>query len=124
MSGFDPLVSIVDDDAHARAALLGLVRSFDFAVAGFSGAEEFLRSDAVERSRCLIADMRMPGITGLELYSRMVDRGTMIPTILITAFPDPDLRRRALRIGIADVVAKPPDPEALRRSILRALERR
>jgi non-heme chloroperoxidase len=103
----DHLVSIVDDDPSARAAAAGLARALGFTAAEFPGAAEFLSSGQVGRTACLLADMRMPGMTGLRLYQHLVALGTAIPTILMTAWPDDATRTLALRAGVVCYLAKP-----------------
>jgi FixJ family two-component response regulator len=102
-----PLISIVDDDESVRATTMDLVTSMGFAAEAFEQPGDFLKSDDIRRTSCLIADMRMPGMTGLELYSRLVDAGHAIPTILITAFPDERDRARARQSGVRCYLAKP-----------------
>ena len=118
------MVSIVDDDRAAREALLGLVKSLGFSVRGFASAKEFMESGCVTQSACLILDMRMPEITGLELHRRLTMQGFLVPTILLTAHPDPGLRQRAEHAGIAEYLVKPPDPEQLLRCLRRVIEPR
>jgi FixJ family two-component response regulator len=112
-TGDQALVSIVDDDESAREAAAALVGSLGFAVAAFGSAAEFLRSDCRSRTACLIADVRMPGMTGPELYVHLTAAGTPIPTVLVTAFPDEASRARALRAGVRCYLAKPLAPEDL-----------
>ena len=92
-------ISIVDDDPSAREGITDLVRSMGFEAQAFERAEDFLKSGHLDRTDCLITDMRMPGMSGLELHDRLVTSGVSIPTIVITAFPqDADrLRARAIR---------------------------
>jgi FixJ family two-component response regulator len=108
-----PLISIVDDDESARQALLGLVRALGFVVAEFQSAADFLRSDDLLRTTCLIVDVQMPGMTGLELYRHLVASGTLIPTILITAYPDETTHARALMAGVRGYLTKPFKPDDL-----------
>lgn len=115
------LVSIIDDDESAREAVAGLVRALGFDVAEFPGAADFLKSAQVSRTACLIADMRMPGMTGLDLYRHLITVGTPIPTVLVTAYPDEAVRARASKAGIRCYLAKPLEPDALLRCIRSAL---
>lgn len=119
--GNNRLISIVDDDRSAREAVLALVRSLGFAVAGFAGAEAFLRSEELSRTDCLLADMRMPGMDGLGLHRTLRDAGRCIPTILVTAYPNEAISRRALAAGVAFSLVKPLDPETLERCIRSAV---
>ena len=102
-----PVISIVDDDPSVREGAMDLLNSMGFVVETFQRADDFLQSGRRPRTSCLIADMRMPGMTGLELYNRLVQSGGVIPTILITAFPDDGDRVRALRAGVICYLAKP-----------------
>ena len=90
-----PVIAIVDDDASVREAIMSLLRALDFGVEAYPCAEDFLKSGRLDRASCLIADVRMPGMTGLELYCHLVGSGTPIPTILITAHADDRVRARA-----------------------------
>jgi FixJ family two-component response regulator len=103
----DSQISIVDDDLSVRQATMNLVRAMGFAAEMFPCAEDFLESGVIDKTSCLIADMRMPGISGLELHNCLVASGTPIPTILITAFPDERDRARAKESGINFYLAKP-----------------
>jgi len=107
------LISIVDDDKSAREAVTGLVRSLGFVAAEFESAADFLKSDHLSRTACLIADVRMPGMTGPELDNYLTASGTPIPTVLITAYPDETVRARALKAGVRCYLAKPLEPEEL-----------
>ncbi len=102
-----PLISIIDDDESMREAIKGLMRSLGYRVEAVASAQEFLSSRSVLRTACVIADMQMPGMTGLELYQRLSTSGKRVPTILITAYPDDDIRERALSAGIVGYLSKP-----------------
>ena len=102
-----PLISIVDDDQSMRDALKALIRSLGYTAKAFASAAEFLRSRRVPRTACLIADVMMPGMTGLELYRHLAASGKTIPTILITAHPDDGVRERALADGVIGYLSKP-----------------
>lgn len=117
----DPLIAIVDDDASARAAVVGLVRALGFAAAAFASGAEFLDSDLRPRIACLIADMRMPGMSGLALHRRLVAEGRAIPTMLVTAYPDETTRIDAAMAGVGCYLAKPIEPEELLDCIRSAL---
>jgi FixJ family two-component response regulator len=101
------IISIVDDDASVREGLADLVSSIGFQAKTFRRAEHFLKSHWLRNTSCLIADVQMPEMTGLELYSALVDLGIKMPTILITAFPDNDDRDRALDAGVSCYLTKP-----------------
>jgi FixJ family two-component response regulator len=101
------LISIIDDDHAMREAIDGLVKSVGYVAASVASAEEFLGSRHVRRTSCLIADIRMPGMSGLELHQRLSASGKPIPTILITAYPDEGARKRALAAGVVGYLSKP-----------------
>lgn len=115
------LISVIDDDGSAREAVVGLVGALGFTAAEFQSAADFLSSDDLLRTACLIADMRMPGMTGLELYRHLIAVGTPIPTVLVTAYPDEGARARALKAGVRCYLAKPLEPDALLACIRSAL---
>ena len=102
-----PLISIVDDDETVRATTKDLVRSMGFRAKTFRDADQFLRSEDLYSTACLIADMRMPGMSGLDLYRRLIDTGNAIPTIIVTAFPDDRDRMLARQSGVKCYLAKP-----------------
>jgi FixJ family two-component response regulator len=118
-----PLISIVDDDESVREAIKGLMRSLGYRVVTATSAAEFLSSRHVRRTSCLIADMQMPGMTGLELYQRVSTSGKPIPTILITAYPDDGVRERALAAGVIGYLSKPFEEDDLLACIRSALTR-
>ena len=101
------IISIVDDDASVREGLADLVNSMGFQAKTFRRAEHFMKSHWLRNTSCLIADVQMPEMTGLELYSALVDLGIKMPTILITAFPNNDDRDRALDAGVSCYLTKP-----------------
>ena len=107
------LISVVDDDESMREAIRGLMKSLGYTAVAFASAEDFLSSWQVPRTSCLIADVQMPGMTGLELHRHLVALGEAIPTILITAYPDDGVRARALRDGIVCYLSKPFDENDL-----------
>jgi FixJ family two-component response regulator len=107
------ILAIVEDDPSARAALLSLVGALGFAGVGFPDAASFLTSDDLDRVHCVIADVRLPGITGIQLHYRLRAAGRKLPIILITAYPDPTSSRRALQEGVQAYFAKPVQPEEL-----------
>jgi FixJ family two-component response regulator len=101
------LIAVVDDDESVREALTGLLKSLGYRVVSFRSAKDFLHSRRRDGMACLIADVQMPGMTGPELYDRLVASGKPIPTILITAYPDEIVRARALQAGVQGYLAKP-----------------
>ena len=118
------VVSIIDDDQLLRESIVDFVRAMGLEVQEFGRAEDFLCSDSIARTACLITDMRMPGMSGLDLHERLTARGEAIPTIVITAFPKDDDRARALRNGVVRYLAKPFDPNQLADCITSAFEKR
>jgi FixJ family two-component response regulator len=121
-NGNTKLVAIVDDDDLMRAAVQGLLKSVGWPAQAFASAEEFLQSGQQRQTACLIADIRMPGMSGLELQSRLNADHCKIPTIFITAHGDSKMRMQALRAGAVEFLAKPFDDEALLESVRAALE--
>jgi FixJ family two-component response regulator len=107
------LISIVDDDESFRQAMTSLMRSLGFSVEAFSSAEDFLASPRLEDTSCLIADVHMPGMTGIELHQQLVTAGRTIPTVLITAYPDDNVRARALAAGVICYLSKTFDDDTL-----------
>ena len=116
------MVAIVDDDDLMRTALLGLLKSADLLAQAFASAEEFLRSGHQHDTACLITDIRMPGMSGLELQAQLNADHCRIPTIFITAHGDAKMRMQAMRAGAVEFLAKPFDDEALLDSVRAALE--
>ena len=110
-----PLVSVVDDDESVRESLPDLLREFGFAVQAFASAEEFLASDCVGKTRCLILDVAMPGMTGPELQQELTRRGQPIPIVFITAHGDETVRPRLLEQGAVECLLKPFSDAALAR---------
>jgi len=105
-----------------RSALKGLLKSVGLPAQAFASSEEFLDSGKQRQAACLIADIRMPGISGLELQARLNADHCRIPTIFITAHGDEKMRMQALRAGAVEFMAKPFDDEALLESVRAALE--
>jgi FixJ family two-component response regulator len=101
------LIAIVDDDQSVREALTSLVRSLGYVAIAFECAEDLLKSERRRNASCMIADVQMPGMTGIELHNRLVASGEPIPTILVTAFPDARSRERALQAGVIGYLSKP-----------------
>jgi FixJ family two-component response regulator len=108
-----PLIAIVDDDQSVREALTSLVRSLGYNAAAFASAEDLLKSRRCRSVSCIIADVQMPGMSGLELYQRLLASRRPIPTILITAYPDDGARERALSAGVIGYLSKPFDEDDL-----------
>jgi FixJ family two-component response regulator len=116
------LVSIVDDDESVRESLPDLIREFGFSVRAFSSAEEFLASDSIGQTKCLILDIAMPGMSGLDLQQELKLRGQAIPIVFITAHGDDTVRPRVLAAGAVECLLKPFSDAALRKALDAALQ--
>jgi FixJ family two-component response regulator len=116
------VIAVVDDDEAFREALTGLLTSLGYVAIGFDSADAFLNSDRRREATCLISDVHMPRITGPELHSRLIASGAPIPTILITAYPDPAERARALQNGVVCYLTKPVREDDLLAGINRAAD--
>lgn len=119
-----PVISVVDDDRDVRVALARLLRLHRFVVHDFACAEDYLRSRHAAETACLITDVRLPGLSGIDLHARLVAEGDPTPVILVTAFPTACLRERARAAGAAGFFAKPFDGERLVDCVNRALSSR
>jgi FixJ family two-component response regulator len=108
------LVSVVDDDRSVRESLPDLVRELGFSARAFSSAEEFLASNHISETKCLILDIAMPGMSGFELQRELVQRGQKVPIIFITANEGASVRPRALEYGAVECLIKPFSDTALR----------
>jgi len=115
------LVSVVEDDQFFRESMRRLMRSLGYKVEIFASAADFLASPRLGETACLIADVNMPVMTGVELYRHLVDSGHTIPTILVTAFPNDVQRTRALNDGVVCYLRKPVDEQHLKRCLHAAL---
>ena len=102
-----PLISVVDDDESVRESLPDLLNEFGYSVRAFSSPLEFLASDALEQTRCLILDVAMPGMTGIELQAELKQRDSQIPIIFITATRDETIRARVVELGSVACLTKP-----------------
>ncbi|MCA1366929.1 response regulator [Bradyrhizobium sp. BRP14] len=118
-----PLIAIVDDDQSMREATQGLMRSLGFDVEAFSSADDFLKFPNLHRTACLVTDIHMPGMSGLDLHRRLVALGESIPTVLITAYPNESLRARVLDRDIVGYLEKPFGEQDLLNCISSALAR-
>jgi FixJ family two-component response regulator len=117
------LIAVVEDDWFFRDSMRSLMKSVGYAVEAFSSAADFLASPHLTETACLIADVHMPAITGLELYRHLIDTGYAIPTILVTAYPNDADRVRALNDGVVCYLRKPVDDDHLMRCLRTALLR-
>ena len=116
------LISIVEDDQHFRESMSELMSSLGYTVEAFPSAESFLASPLLAETACLVADVHMPGMTGVELNRRLIHAGHQIPMILVTAYPDEVIRNRALKDGVVCYLSKPVDDEHLERCIRSVLQ--
>ena len=116
-----PLLSVVDDDESVRESLPDLLREFGFTARAFSSAQEFLSSDCLDETKCLILDVAMPGMSGLELQQELRNRGKQIPVIFITGQKDEDIRKQAFRQGAVNLLCKPFSDTALLDAVNAAL---
>ena len=118
-----PVISIVDDDDSVRTALKSLIDSVGFRAEVFGSGEEFLKSPVVSQTDCLIVDVRMPGMTGLELQERLNASGASVPIVFISAHDDKEARARGLRAGAIDFLQKPFSEESLLGAISAGLDK-
>jgi FixJ family two-component response regulator len=116
------LVSVVEDDRFFRESMGRLMRSLGYTVEAFPSATDFLASPRLIETTCLIADVHMPAMTGVELHRHLIEAGYTIPTILVTAYPDDVDRARALKDGVVCYLRKPVDEQHLIRCLRAALE--
>jgi FixJ family two-component response regulator len=116
------LVSVVEDDRYFRDSMRRLMRSLGYNVEAFPSATDFLASPRLIETTCLIADVHMPAMTGVELHRHLIEAGYTIPTILVTAYPDDVDRARALNDGVVCYLRKPVDEQYLIRCLRAALE--
>jgi FixJ family two-component response regulator len=116
------LIAVVDDDQRFRESMRRLLKSLGYAVGVFSSPTDFLASSMLDVTACLIADVQMPSMTGVELYRHLIEKGPRIPTILVTAYRDDAVRARALCTGAVCYLCKPFDDKDLIRCLIAALE--
>jgi len=116
------LISIVDDDQPYRESMRKLVMLLGYTVEAFPSAADFLASRVLPETACLVTDINMPGMTGVELHRHLVDAGYAIPTILVTAYPDEVVRDQALKDGVVCYLSKPVDDDYLERCLRSALQ--
>ena len=117
------MVSIVDDDQLAREGIKELVESFGYKALAFVSAQDFLQSGAIAETGCLITDLQMPGLNGLELQERLQAGGYDTPVILITAYPDEKHRSRAMSAGAIGFLSKPFEEQSLLECLTIAMKR-
>ena len=119
-----PIISVVDDDPSVRTATARLLRSMGFSVYAFASAQEFLSSPHLSQTSCVIADVQMPGMTGVELQDHLIAHDHSMPIIFITAFPHDRVRERAMNAGAVCFLSKPFDETRLLECVEQALMKR
>jgi FixJ family two-component response regulator len=119
-----PVISIVDDDTSVRTATARLLSSMGFVTYAFASAQQFLLSPRLSDTACLIADVEMPGMTGVQLQQHLIVHGHSTPMIFITAFPEDRIRDQAMAAGAICFLTKPFDDSRLLECVERALKRR
>ena len=107
------MIAIVDDDAFVREAMKSLMRSLGYDASTFGSAEEFLNSEQISRTSCLITDLHMPGLSGLDLQDRLIAEGYRFPIIFLTGYPDENVRARAMKVGAIAFLSKPVNADHL-----------
>ena len=117
-----PLVAIIDDDASVRATTDSLVRSHGYRTCTFASAEEFVAAGRLDDLSCVIADVQMPGMSGVEMQARLRSQGSGVPFIFFTAFPDEKIRAQALAAGAICYLTKPFEGETLVQGLQAALK--
>jgi FixJ family two-component response regulator len=108
-----PFIAVVDDDPMVGEATAELIESFGLVAHIFSSAQAYLKSNCVRRAACVVADMQMPGMDGLQLQQRLARSGHPVPIIFVTAFPDERVRERAMKAGAVNYLSKPFEPRDL-----------
>ena len=101
------MIAIVDDDDVVREAMKSLMRSLGYNASTFGSADEFLKSEQVSKTSCLITDLHMPGLSGLDLQNRLIATGHRFPIIFITGYPDEEVRAQAMKAGAIAFLSKP-----------------
>jgi FixJ family two-component response regulator len=117
-----PIISIIDDDESMRCAVKSLVTSLGFRAYTFASAEKFLQSPRLDDTSCLITDLQMPGLSGVELQKLVAAQGRRMPIIFMTAFPEERMRARAMEAGALGFLSKPFESETLIKLIGKAIE--
>src|SRR3954470_18126238 len=116
-----PVIAIVDDDEAVRVAMGSLVRSLGYTAQTYASAGDFLRACAEQEPACLITDVQMPSMSGVELQQSLIAAGRRLPVIFVTAFPTESVRARVLAAGASGFLQKPCDGDTIIRSLQRAL---
>src|SRR5215469_1710340 len=117
-----PIISIIDDDESMRCAVKSLVTSLGFGAYTFASAQKFLQSTHLDHTSCVITDLQMPGLNGVELQKSLLAQGRHIPIIFVTAFPEERLRARVMEAGALGFLSKPFESETLIKLIDKAIE--
>ncbi|WP_027993003.1 response regulator [Sinorhizobium meliloti] len=121
MNAVHPLVSVIDDDESLRESLPDLLKAFGLSVDAFSSAEDFLASDSIDKTKCLILDVSMPRMTGPQLQRELASRGNSIPIVFITAHTEDAIRQRLIQEGAVECLLKPFSAAALQEAVRSAL---
>ena len=116
------LISVVEDDEPFRESMRKLVTALGYAVEAFPSAANFLASSLVDKTTCLVSDVQMPEMSGVELHRHLVDAGYAIPTILVTAYPDEAVRKQVLKEGVVCYLGKPVDDDHLEHCLRSVVE--
>ena len=116
------MIAIVDDDDVVRGAMKSFLRSLGYNVSTFGSAEEFLNSEQVDDTSCVVTDLHMPGLSGLDLQDRLIAAGHRFPIIFLTAYPDEDVRMRAMKAGALAFLSKPFNADHLIGHLVKALK--
>ena len=123
MSEPKAVIAIVDDESVVRRGIISLLKSLGFAAIDFASAEEFLSSGRTKDISCLITDVWMPGMSGIDLLHQLITDGHSVPVIIMTAFPEERIRTRAIKAGAVSLLTKPFDQETLLDCVNLALHR-
>jgi FixJ family two-component response regulator len=115
------VITVIDDDESIRSSLQDLVQSLGFVVATFESAEDFLRSGCLATTACVVTDVRMPGMSGIELQARLIADGDKTPIVFVTSYPEEAIRARALKAGALGFLRKPFNDDSLIECLSRAL---
>jgi FixJ family two-component response regulator len=119
--GTELSISVVDDDESFRLAIVGSLRSFGYAAEGYASAEDFIAANGAGSSNCLITDIHMPGISGIDLVKMLQAQGAALPIIVITGRPEPGLETKVAALGAVGLLKKPFETEALIHCLEKAL---
>ena len=118
----EPSISVVDDDDSFRLAIVGSLRSLGYAARGFASAEDFIAANGVGSSDCVITDIHMRGMSGIDLIRQLHAQGSTVPTIMITGRPEPGLEAKAAALGAICLLRKPFETDALINCLEKALK--